>query len=78
MKTFVLLVILAVTGCATTSKTYGPDGREAFVIDCSGLALTWGMCYEKAGDLCEAHGYEVLTEMSSHGVHKNLLIQCRP
>lgn len=47
-------------GCATSSSTYGPDGRAAHSINCSGAALNWGMCMAKAGDLCGAKGYDVI------------------
>ena len=50
--TIALATVILLSGCASASKTHGPDGKEAFFINCSGLARTWGMCYEKAGDLC--------------------------
>jgi len=85
----VFLVLLLTGGCATSSKTYGPDGREAFVLNCSGLARTWGMCYEEAGKLCGTRGYEVINTLSAGGavvgaygggsvMQKNLVIQCKP
>jgi len=58
---------LALAGCATASKTYGPDGREAYSINCSGTARSWGMCMEKAGDLCGAKGYSVITAVGDVG-----------
>lgn len=62
IKKLVLLGTVAATlaGCAVASKTYGPDGREAHAINCSGSALTWSACMAKAGDICGAKGYEVL------------------
>jgi hypothetical protein len=47
-------------GCASSSTTYAPDGGVAHSISCSGLARSWGACYEKAGDLCGAAGYDVM------------------
>lgn len=67
------LVILGVTvamtlgGCASASKTYTSDGREGFSINCSGSALNWGMCFEKAGDLCGTRGYNVLEKSGDQG-----------
>jgi hypothetical protein len=84
-----VLIVLLTGACATASKTYGPDGREAFVLDCSGLARNWGTCYEKAGDLCGTRGYEVINALGAGGaiigaygggsvMQKSLVIQCKP
>lgn len=62
-----LSVALILNGCAAASKTYTPDGREGFSIDCSGSALNWGKCLEKAGSLCGARGYEVLERSGDEG-----------
>lgn len=62
-----LSVCLSLSGCATASKTYTSDGREGFSISCSGSALSWGQCYEKAGDLCGARGYDVLEKSGDQG-----------
>ena len=55
-----LPIILLLTGCATASPTYAPDGSQGHSINCSGMALNWGMCYEKAGSLCKERGYTVI------------------
>jgi hypothetical protein len=61
------IAIVALSGCATASKTFGPDGREAYTIGCSGSALDWGLCYRKAGDLCGTSGYDVITQNGEQG-----------
>ncbi len=63
----VLAAALAFGGCATSSKTYGPNGEVAYSIGCSGAALSWGLCYEKAGDICGAKGYDVLSRNGEGG-----------
>jgi hypothetical protein len=63
----VFAVVSALDGCAMASKTYTPDGRQGYVIDCWGTALTWGKCYEKAGDLCGSTGYEILAQTGDQG-----------
>lgn len=61
MRTIIaILAIVTLTGCATSTQTYAPDGGQAHSINCSGAALNWGMCYEKAGSLCKERGYEVV------------------
>lgn len=83
---------ILLSGCATSSRTYAPDGREAYTIDCSGLGGTWGLCLTKAGELCGYRGYDVLTTAGDKGViasvtphqafagntiSRNLLIACK-
>lgn len=60
-------ILVCISGCATASKTFTSDGREGYVINCSGSAMNWGMCYEKAGQLCGRRGYEVLEKSGEHG-----------
>lgn len=83
-----LLIALAFTACASASKTYGPDGREAFTFNCSGWTRSWGMCYEKAGELCGTSGYDVIGQNVDHGVavspgfggsliSRNLFVGCK-
>ncbi len=62
-----LTTILWIGGCATAKKTYTSDGKEGHSINCSGSALNWGMCYEKAGELCGTKGYEVLEKSGDTG-----------
>lgn len=68
MKLAQAAVILAVlSGCATASKTYTADGKEGYTIDCNGTASSWSYCYEKAGELCKARGYEVIERNGERG-----------
>lgn len=55
------LLAVAVSGCATSSETFGPDGRTAYSINCSGAALTWDQCFKKAGDICNVLGYDTIS-----------------
>jgi hypothetical protein len=85
-------VAIAMSGCATASTTYGPNGRPAYSLNCSGLARSWGMCYEKAGELCGTKGYDVVGQGSDRGaivsvnpsggfggstISRSLLIECK-
>lgn len=64
MNIVVAMVCLAATcllaGCATTHQSYGPDGRKAYTLNCSGLARGWDKCFSAAGDICGAKGYDVV------------------
>ena len=54
----VLIGLLA--GCASTPRTYAPDGRRSYSVNCSGLARDWSICYERAERLCDGRGYDVI------------------
>ena len=78
-----LCMSLLIVGCATSSKTLDTEGKEAQVLNCSGMARNWGMCYEKAGELCGAKGYEVIDKSGYTGwvmggsTGRNLVIRCK-
>ena len=62
MKKLLLIALLPLAGCATSSQTFGPTGKPAHSIGCNGGANSWGTCYEKAGSLCGAAGYDVIAQ----------------
>lgn len=63
---------MLLAGCATATKTYAPDGREAYTIECSGVGGSWAMCQAKAGDLCGTKGYDLISTGSDHGAIANV------
>ena len=63
----VLFTISLLVGCATVSQTFLPSGEQGYSITCSGSALTWGHCYEKAGAICGAKGYTIVTKSDEQG-----------
>lgn len=68
MKTLPLLLsLLALAGCTTATKTYGPDGKEAYSVVCNGTAQSWADCQLKAGEICGAHGYNVISQNGERG-----------
>jgi len=87
-----LLIAVLLSGCATAKKTYTSDGKEGYSINCSGSALNWGMCYEKAGEICGSKGYEVLEKSGDKGamlsgnqfgiyggsvINRSMIIKCK-
>ena len=83
-----LALALLLAGCATAKPTYGPDGRPAYAVECSGSALSWGLCYEKAGSICGKSGYSVVSKSGDKGmiatpsiltttVSRSMLIECK-
>ena len=69
MKIFLVICVSSILflACATSKQTYTPDGQKGHVIDCSGSALNWGMCYEKAGQICKDKGYIILEKSGDQG-----------
>lgn len=89
---FIFALTILVSGCATSKKTYTSDGKAGYSIQCSGSALNWGMCYEKAGELCGARGYVVLEKSGDTGalvsgsqfglfggtvINRSMIIKCK-
>ncbi|MCS3468803.1 hypothetical protein M2401_002538 [Pseudomonas sp. JUb42] len=55
-----IAAILGLVGCATASNTTLKNGRQGLSIDCSGEAMSWASCYQKASDSCAGTGYEIV------------------
>lgn len=90
------LPLLLSGGCAPLSAlstlTHGPNGKEAFVIHCGGLARNWGVCYAEAGKLCGTRGYDIVDQNGEHAatgmiapsigvgapvISRSMLVQCK-
>lgn len=57
----IAVIAIALSACAAVStKTYAPDGGEAYSLKCGGLVRSWSSCLEKAGEICGSRGYEVI------------------
>jgi uncharacterized protein YceK len=63
-KVLIAVAVLAISGCANVGKTYTPDGRKGYTVDCGGPYRGWNMCYESAGELCKEAGYDILDKTS--------------
>jgi hypothetical protein len=92
MRIALFAVAALIAGCATQKTTHLPDGSVGHSINCSGQALNWGMCYEKAGEICGKKGYEVVSKegdatptatVNQYGgfsgamVNRSLLVKCK-
>src|SRR5512145_999187 len=81
MRRMVLAAVVAglIAGCVSSNESYMADGQKGHVINCTpgwtgGIVgavaqaqTSWGTCYEKAGELCGARGYIVLTKSDEPG-----------
>lgn len=66
-KSVLVVLTIGLASCATQKSIYLPDGRKGHSINCSGSALSWELCYEKAGQICQASGYEILEKDEDEG-----------
>lgn len=76
------LLTLLITGCATDRTMFYKDGQQVQVLSCSGPTFTG--CLEKASNICQSGGYDVLDRSSvrqsgiiSATEHKELIVACR-
>jgi uncharacterized protein YceK len=61
MNTLLLVIaVLGLTGCATASNTVLNNGKQGVSIDCSGEAMSWDSCYQKADASCPSKGYNIV------------------
>jgi hypothetical protein len=63
----IITLCFSVAACATSRETYTASGEKGHSINCSGTALNWGMCYEKAGEICGAKGFDIIAGGADQG-----------
>lgn len=56
-----IFFITTMSACAIVNETYMPDGSKGYSISCDGSAVGINVCFEKAGNLCGAAGYDLIT-----------------
>lgn len=71
MRIFIILTILALTGCRDYEKTYTPDGAREFHVKCGGpdedVAKLRFQCDIRAGQLCKKRGYTISSHRDAEG-----------
>jgi hypothetical protein len=70
-----------VAGCVNEKPLYTADGQVGHSISCTpgwtggiigavaNASTSWATCYEKAGELCGARGYDVIDRVGEGGVY---------
>ncbi len=75
---FVFFVVVVVSGCASVSESYAPDGRKSYALNCSGNARGWDKCFSKAGELCRTSGYDILDRIGEdNSSERSMVISCK-
>ena len=76
------LLALLIAGCASDKTMFYKDGQQVHVLSCSGPTFTG--CLEKASNICQSAGYDVLDRSSvrqsgiiSATEYKELIVACR-
>ena len=80
---YVLLTAIAISlaGCVNSQQTYTADGQQGHVITCTpgwtggiigavaNASTSWGQCYQRAGEICGAAGYDIVQQVGEGGVY---------
>ena len=77
MKTLFFVAVVAasaLSGCATSQQIQGPNGEPLMMIEC-GSAVSMGVCYSKAKEVCP-NGYRSVSEESGFD-RKTLKVSCQ-
>jgi hypothetical protein len=61
-RILILLMVVAIAGCAATTKTEVKRGKKGLHINCSGLSSSWDQCYTSATNSCGTKGYRVIAK----------------
>jgi hypothetical protein len=72
---------ILLAGCSNSKQIYTADGQQGQMVTCTpawtgGLigqlasaSTSWGQCYEKAGELCGAAGYDIIQQIGESGAY---------
>lgn len=66
MRKIIIAAIVFLSGCAVSHQTVMPSGQKGLSINCSGSAMSWNACYEKAGKQCP-NGYDIVEKDGDSG-----------
>ncbi|WP_439885594.1 hypothetical protein ACTACK_10230 [Pseudomonas syringae] len=58
---FIAVAVLAMAGCAATSKPV-KQTKRGIHINCSGLSSSWAKCYELATNTCQSGTFRVIAK----------------
>jgi hypothetical protein len=72
---------ISLAGCSSSKQIYTQDGQQGHVVTCTpawtggivgqvaAASTSWGQCYEKAGELCGATGYDIIQQVGENGAY---------
>lgn len=62
---YLLISLALLSGCASVSTVYGPDGKEYKNVACDGASVPMKVCYDKAMEICPQGYYMVARDVST-------------
>lgn len=57
-------------------EVFGPDGKTAYQIDCSGYQNSFTDCMVKAGKICKARDYDIIERQEKQHI-RTILMHCK-
>ncbi len=86
-KTFLLIALVSIGGCAKVKTLTTPNGNTGYYISCNGMAVGMDVCYKKAGNICPS-GYSIIDGENKGGLvvmptyiggvsRKGIIIECK-
>jgi hypothetical protein len=73
--TTIAMLAVLLAGCAPqVQEVHTASGAKGFTVNCTFDAEklgagNWGICYQKAGELCGAAGYDVIDKSDDRSTH---------
>lgn len=56
---------VSLSACAVSKAVVLPSGQHGYTVNCSGQALTWAQCYQKASDDCPS-AYDIKSKFGQN------------
>lgn len=73
-RLLVFPLVLALGGCVSATRLATPDGRQGYLVECSGAMQDWEACFTRADQLCKDQGYDMFAQADE----ANALIASEP
>jgi hypothetical protein len=79
LRVWAAVVFAVLAGCSSSSvrEIYLPDGSKGYNISCDGGISNTADCFQQAGDICGAKGYNNVTSQVGMAVTRALFIRCK-
>ncbi len=77
-RSLVIALLAILAGCTTSKEMYLHDGSRGYDIRCDGIGDRVENCFQKAGEICGAKGYDITSPQGSVTQTRSLFIRCKP
>ena len=60
----ILITLVVLGGCASSKQIFLETGEVGYRVKCGGKTFgSWSDCYQRAGEVCKAKGYDVVSQI---------------